>query len=303
MSGVEPGADMVGTNQVAPAPWADAVALELHAWKERSLAVGGVSTSPWPDDQATRLVEAMVRRAVGIDVDDVDARAREWAATTPTLLEFARRLGTLRAGFGVCVARDDPDASVRIVAVVSDVAVASTAQWLAPVGIPQDAHAESPALARLTSWRGAVVRILADRRVRDSGIALVAGAAAAAVVVALATSAPPARSPVRTHSAAPHPAPSLSRPPAGGRRANAVAVVARGPSTGVPVSGRATRGSAPQFVFAAPDGSGSTPSPGSGSRQPLGSPPATLPVAVTVPSVPSIPSVVSLAVPGKAVAL
>ncbi len=276
----------------ASASSTELTARELRDWRERSLAVETVGAPPWPERQAADLVDAMVDASLEGSPDKVDAPARMWARTNGSLSVFARRLGALRAGFGQQLSATDPTMRARLAAVLDAVGVACTAEWLAGLGLVQIAPDEPPSTVA-DSPRLGPGRLRESPRLREVGVAVLAGASAAAAVIALATSPHESRAHVQAKGVTPHPTPVLVQPPAGGRRTVTVVGVGRTPTTGGPASGRAARGGGGSFATDVST-SGASTSPVPGSPVPTAPLPATLPSGVPLPGLP-IPSIPSLA--------
>src|SRR5579872_3085994 len=278
----------------ASAPSTDLTARELRDWRERSLAVETGGAPPWPERQAAELVDAMVDASLEGTPDQVDAPARVWARTNASLGVLARRLGALRAGFGQQLSATDPTTRARLAAVRDAVAVACTAEWLAGLGLARivpDEVASTGDDARRSGpgW------LRQSRHLREAGVAVLAGAAAAAAVIALATSPHGSRAHVRAQGATPHPTPALVQPPAGGHRAFTVVGAGRPPTTGGPASGRAARGGGGSFANDVGTSGASPPVP-----IPTSPLPATLPSGVPLPGLP-LPSIPSLPLASSAI--
>ena len=277
-------------HQLLPSTSVDLASRELRAWRERSLRVESPEL-PWPDRQAAKLVDAMVDSALGGESDDVDASARAWAHTNPSLGVLARRLGALRAGFGAHVPHGDPRARTRLKAVVDAVAVACTAEWLTALGLAPVLPVVASVADPIPRRRDVVAMLRRNRHMREAGVALLAGAAAGAAVIALAASPHASRAPVQAHGRPHHPAPALVQPPAGGRRPPEHLALAHPPSTGGPASGHAVRGGAATFQSGVGTSTAGTPPPSSQGAAPPAPMPGSFPGGITVPASPSLPPV------------
>jgi len=274
---------------------------ELQAWAAKSNGGANGAASLWPEREARELVDAIVAGAYGDDLGRVERAARTWARTNGSLGVFARRLGVLRASFGASVPVEDDPPAARLGPVLDSVARAATAEWLSVLGLAHAAPYGELRTVEPRSTRLTLRRIFEDRRPwREAGVALLAGVAAGAVVMALVAAPSPPRGHLQAHELGSQPSPAV-RPPAGGRKPRAVSLaLARRPATGGPASGRAVRTLSGSDEGPVEAGSGSSPPGGGSSPVPVpGSGPGgvPLPVPLPLPAVPT-PPVVPVSVTG-----
>ena len=278
-----------------PVSQLDIAERELTAWTARSGRLERGGTEAGADRDARLLVVAMVACVFGEHPGQVEAAARRWARTNSSLGVFARRLGMLRASFGTTIPVHGDVAAAQLGPVLETVTRVATEEWLIALRLPHAPPFAPLAPVRPSPLRVALSRILEDRRhLREAGAALLAGAAAGVAFLALSVS-PPPHGAVQAYRPHPQPAPA-GRPPAGGRKAPAAALVAiRRPATGGPSSGRAARTLSGSDQGPSGAGTGSQGPQGAGggtiSPLPVGPGDVTLPVPVPALPTPAIPAV------------
>ncbi|HVM63673.1 MAG TPA: GGDEF domain-containing protein [Acidimicrobiales bacterium] len=104
---------------------------ELHRWEERCRHDAALSDAPWPKPQALALVDAILESLASSDTSAVDAAARAWARSSPSVSTLVRQMGALRE----VLASDDvcafPDLDDRLVRIMDQATVTATAAALA----------------------------------------------------------------------------------------------------------------------------------------------------------------------------
>jgi diguanylate cyclase (GGDEF)-like protein len=104
---------------------------ELHRWQERCRHDVALADAPWPRTQALALLDAIIGSLATNETAAVDAAARAWARSSPSVSTLVRQMGALRE----VLADDDvcafPDLDDRLARIMDQATVTATAAALA----------------------------------------------------------------------------------------------------------------------------------------------------------------------------